>query len=370
MTFVFGILGLGFLVFFHEAGHFFAARVFGVTVEAFSIGMGPVLLHYKKGNTDYRLSAIPLGGYCAMKGEKDFQKALEENLLTIEASSDSFYGIHPLKRLAIAFAGPFFNFFFGFLSFFMIALVGYTYYSAGTTVTMADEVYPQIHSAAHESGMMTGDRIVSINGKKVNDFSEIAGFVSTHPDVDLIFVVSRDGQEIPIVVHSDLDIETGSGKVGIVSDANSVIAREHERKGFAGAVKEGFSETFSIIGLTFRSILTLFKGIKISNAVSGPVRITSMLGSTVKEGFSVGIRAGIISTLELLALISISLFLTNLLPVPVLDGGLILFAFVEWLTRKKMSPKALYRVQLIGIAFIGMLMVIAIFGDVLYFTKR
>ena len=131
MSILWGIIGLGFLVFFHETGHFIAARIFGVKVNAFSIGMGPVLLHKTIKGTDYRISLIPLGGYCSMNGEKDFQKAIEENLETIPAEKDSFYGIHPLKRLLIAFAGPFANYLFSFLAFTVIALIGYTYYSAG-----------------------------------------------------------------------------------------------------------------------------------------------------------------------------------------------------------------------------------------------
>ena len=112
MTILWGILCLGIIVFIHEAGHFIAARYCGVTVESFSIGMGPVIWHKKIGMTDYRLSLLPLGGYCGMKGEKAFQQAIDEKLSYIPAEADSFYGVHPLKRICIAFAGPFANLFF------------------------------------------------------------------------------------------------------------------------------------------------------------------------------------------------------------------------------------------------------------------
>lgn len=370
MTFVLGIIGLGFLVFFHELGHFIAARLSGVKVEAFSIGMGPVLLHHQHKETDYRISLIPLGGYCAMKGEQDFKNALEDNLKTIEAGKDSFYGVHPLKRLLIAFAGPLFNFIFGFLAFFLIAIIGYTYYTAGNKVSMADEIYPELHSSAHEAGLESGDAIVSLNKTPVSDFSEIASFVSTHPDEDIIIEVERNGARLEFTVHTDLDKETGSGKIGIVSDRNSILKKEHERKNFPGAVKEGFTESLKVIAMTIKSVRILFKGVKVQNAVSGPARITSMLGDTIQAGFSTGLRAGIVSTLELLAVISISLFLTNLLPVPVLDGGLIVFAFIEFVSRKKLSPKLLYYIQMVGIVIIGALMVFALFGDFLYFIKK
>ena len=110
MKWLYGLLCLFFLVLFHEFGHFLAAKLFGVKVESFSVGFGPILLHRTINGTDYRLSLIPLGGYCGMKGEKEFQKAIEEKLPEIEAESDSLYGIHPFKRALIGFAGPFFNF--------------------------------------------------------------------------------------------------------------------------------------------------------------------------------------------------------------------------------------------------------------------
>lgn len=370
MTFILGIFGLGILVFFHELGHFIAARMSGVKVEAFSIGMGPVLLHHTHGDTDYRISLIPLGGYCAMKGEQDFKNALEDNLTTIEASKDSFYGVHPLKRLFIAFAGPFFNYFLGFIFLFLISSIGYIYYTAGNKVSMADEVYPELHSAAHEAGMETGDTIVSLNGTEVADFTEIAAYISTRPDEDIIVSVDRNGTPLEFVVHTDLDRETGSGKMGIVSDSSSIIQKERKGKGFAGSVKEGFSESLKVITMTVKSVRVLFKGVKVQNAVSGPARITSMLGDTIQNGFKAGFRAGIVSTLEFLAIISISLFMTNLLPVPILDGGLILFAFIEWVSGKKLSPKVLYYIQLAGIAIIAALMVFALFGDFMYFIKK
>ncbi len=370
MTILIGILGLGFLVFFHEAGHFFAARIFGVKVEAFSVGMGPVLLHHKFKETDYRLSLIPLGGYCAMKGEKDFQNAIEDNLKEISGEPDSFYGVHPFKRLLIAFAGPFFNFIFGFLACTIIAMMGYTYYSAGTTVSMADEIYENIKSVAHSSGMQSGDTILSINSKEMEDFSQIAMFVSTHPDEDLDFEIKRGEEIFHIQVHSDLDKESGAGKVGIVSSQESVVERQYPKHSFFPAIAEGFSQSINLINLTFKGIGTLFKGVKITSSVSGPVRISSMLGNTIKEGFSLGFHQGIVSTLELLAIISISLFITNLLPVPVLDGGLILFALIECITRKKLHPKFLYYIQFAGIAILAVLFIFAITGDFLYFFKK
>lgn len=372
MTFVWGILGLSFLVFFHETGHFLAAKACGVTVEAFSIGMGPILLHKTYKGVDYRLSLIPIGGYCAMKGEKDYQKALEEGLDHIQGEADSFYGAHPLKRLIIAFAGPFFNFLFAFIAFFAIALLGYTYFSAGTTVSMTDdtEAYKEVSSPAHEAGMQSGDTILSINGKPMADFSDIATYISLRGGEDVTITVDRGGETMDIVVHAELDKETGAGRIGIVSSEDSFVERQYGPFPPHLALQEGFSQTCAMLFATVKGIATLFKGVKITSAVSGPVRITSLLGETVQQGFTASAKIGIVSTLELLALISISLFLTNLLPVPVLDGGLILFALIEWILRKKISPKVLYYIQFIGIAFIIFMFGLAVVGDVGYFMNK
>lgn len=371
MTVVWGILGLGFLVFFHELGHFLVARAVGVKVEAFSVGMGPVLLHKTVGETDYRLSLIPLGGYCAMKGEHDYREAIEQNLSEIHGDKDSFYGAHPFKRILIAFAGPFFNLIFAFIAFFIIAMIGYTYKSAGTTVLMTDDVeeYADVPSPAHQAGMQSGDKIISINGHAMSDFSDIVTYITSHGAEEVSIMVERNGETLEIKVLTSLDKSTGAGKIGIVRDKDSVTERYYGPFGFFPAIAEGGKQTVSMLGMTLRGIATLFKGVDITNAVSGPARITTILGSTVQDGFRESFKIGVISTLQLLALISLSLFLTNLLPVPILDGGLILFALIELVARKKMHPKVLYYIQFIGIIIIGALLVLALIGDIRYFIK-
>ncbi|MDR2898601.1 MAG: site-2 protease family protein [Spirochaetaceae bacterium] len=148
LTVILGLLGLGVIVFIHELGHFAAARFCGVTVESFSIGWGPVLLRKKIGETEYRLSLVPIGGYCGMKGDKAFQQALEDKLTEIPREEGSFYGVSPFKRILIAFAGPFCNFLFAVLAFTVIAMVGYSYQSAGNRVLLASELYTGLSSAA------------------------------------------------------------------------------------------------------------------------------------------------------------------------------------------------------------------------------
>ena len=367
MKWLYGILCLFFLIVFHEFGHFLAAKLFGVKVESFSIGFGPVLLHRTVRGTDYRLSLIPLGGYCGMKGEKDFQKAIEEKLPEVGGDADSLYGIHPFKRALIGFAGPFFNFIFAVIACAFINGIGYTYYTYSNRVLINDQV---TSSVARDAGIISGDKIIKINGKEITDFSDLIEEVSTRPDEDIIVVIDRDGKELTFTVHTELDKSTGTGKIGVAADTSEVLEKESPRYGFFASIGHGFIDAIKSAGLTIKSIGILFKGVDMNNAVSGPARVTEMLGSTVKEGFSEGLRIGFISLMSLMSVISISLFIMNLLPVPILDGGLILIAFIEIIIRRRVNPRIQYYVQFIGLAFIAFIFIIGLKGDILYFIKK
>ena len=370
MKWLYGLLCLIFLIIFHEFGHFIAAKIFGVKVESFSVGFGPVLLHKTIRGTDYRLSLLPLGGYCGMKGEKDFQKALENNLPSIEAGKDSLYGVHPLKRALIGFSGPFFNYLFAIIAYSLIAGIGYSYFTYSNKIIISDELFGSTGSVAKDAGLCTGDKIIQINNSKINDFSDIIENVSTRPDEDLYIRVDRDGKILEFTVHSQLNKDSGTGKIGIAADTNDVIENHTPEYNFFEAIGNGFIEANKAVVLTFKSFKILFKGINVSKAVSGPARVTDMLGTTVKEGFSIGIREGFVSMFSLMGVISISLFIMNLLPVPVLDGGIILIALIETIFRKKVKPKIQYYIQFIGIAFIAILFVIGLSGDINFFINK
>lgn len=370
MRIIIGLVFLFFLIFFHELGHFIAAKIFGVKVEAFSIGFGPVLLHRKKGGTDYRLSLVPFGGYCAMKGEKDFQKSLDAGLNHIEAEKDSMYGVHPFKRLLIAFAGPFFNLFFAFFALTCISLVGYSYYSFSNKIDVPDENNnAEISSVAKEAGIQSGDSIIKIDGKKTEDFSDLIAEISAKPDQNISVTVLRGGKEMEFNLHTEMDRKTGGGKIGIIARTESLEKKTKPPKWLFPAVAEGFMETCRYSALTVKGFFTLFKGVDLSETVSGPARIADMMGQAVKESFGDSVKTGIVNTLTFMAVISISLGIMNLLPVPVLDGGLILFAFIELVFRRKLPPKVLYYIQFVGIAFIAVMFVIGINGDIHYFVN-
>ena len=367
MKWLYGLLCLFFLILFHEFGHFLAAKLFGVKVESFSIGFGPILIHKKIHGTDYRISLFPLGGYCGMKGEKDFQNAIEAKLPQIEGEKDSLYGIHPLKRALIGFAGPFFNFIFAFIAYSLISGIGYKYYTYSNSIVINENI---TSSVAKDAGLESGDIITSINGKVTNDFSDLIQEISVRPDEDLILTVDRNGQNLSFNLHSEMDKATGSGKIGIAADTSKILEKESKKYSFFPALGHGFLESCNSFILTIKSIGLLFKGVDLDNAVSGPARVTEMLGTTVKEGFSAGLKQGLIALLSLMAIISISLFIMNLLPIPILDGGLILIAIIEFVFHKKINPKIQYYIQFIGLAFIALLFIIGLQGDIKYFLNK
>lgn len=364
---ILGLLLLDVIVFFHELGHFAAARISGVKVEAFSLGMGPVLLHKKIRGTDWRLSLFPIGGYCSMKGEADADFAYENPEAVID--KDSFYGIKPVLRAFIGAAGPFANVVFAFIAFVLVSMVGYTYYSAGNTVKIATDVYPEMTSSAGDAGIKSGDKIIKINSTKITDFSDLYTEVATHPDEDILVEVERNGEILKFTVHTEMNKSTGEGKIGVVSDPSSVEKREAKTYGFFGAVINGAKETGNMVYLTIKGIATLFKGVSITESVSGPARVTSMLGEAAQSGFSAGFRNGFSSVLQFMALISISLFIMNLLPIPVLDGFLVLTSLIEAVFRKRVSPRVRNIVQFVGIMLIALLFVIAAAGDFHYFSE-
>lgn len=369
MRIVIGLICLCFLIFFHELGHFLVAKLFKIKVESFSIGMGPILFHKTIKGTDYRISLFPFGGYCGIKGEKDFQEALKNNYSKIEGEKDSMYGCHPFKRAAIGFAGPFFNFLFAFFAFTVILLTGYTTYSYSNKIIIASELDSSIQSQAKKAGLKTGDEIIKINNKKIEDFSDIIFEISKRPDEDIEISVLRDKEIIEFSVHSVLDKTSGTGKIGISADTTTLLKKEIKSKNFFLAIKDGFLESLNMTFLTLKGIFTLFRGVDLKNQVSGPARVADMIGEVVSESATQGKKAIFINLLNFMALISISLFLMNLLPIPVLDGALILFALIEGIFRIRLHPKFYYYIQFIGIFIIIIIFIIGVSGDFIYFKN-
>lgn len=444
-----GLIILSIMVFIHELGHFIAAKLCGVVVESFSIGWGPVLFKKKKGDTEYRISAIPMGGYCGMKGEKAFQQAIEEKLPAIPKKEGELYGVHPFKRIIIAFAGPFANYISAVLALAIVSAIGSSYYTSSNKIAPVYYYNEADDSPAREADLRMGDVILSINGEKTETFADIVRLIVPEAKEEVTLEIEREGQILTKKLRPKLDPKTGAGiigfysfipleidsvkpsssaelaglkkgdlitevngievantidlnralggisektaELGILRDGNKItktvnlirtengidlglkiknIKVEIPRTGFFKSIVNGFVLTHKSFVLTFKSLGLLFKGVDFRQAVSGPVRITHMLGDVAAQGFKAGFLIGLSDILNFVSIISISLFIMNLLPIPILDGGLILFAFIEFIFRRQIHPKVLYYVQFIGIAFIGVVFLFALWGDIGYFLGR
>lgn len=444
-----GLLGLGIVVFVHELGHFLAARLVGIDVEAFSIGWGKPILKKKIGATEYRLGMFPVGGYCKMRGNEELEEAWEQKSSGVKPEKGTYYGATPLDRIIVAVAGPLFNLIFALLVMSVISGFGSEVFTSENRIILASEFDREAVFPADAAGFETGDRIVRVNRRRTSHSHEVHRRIAVNPERNLRITVERQGEAEPVIleVRPDLDRNTGMGRIGIFfwtdpviggivpeSNAEAAGLRPGDRiirvngepvehtigfmralDGDASAatidfIREGVESTLTLalpeaegerIGIgweviqyrtpslsppaalargaaetweTFldlqRGIATLFRGINLTQAVSGPVRITYMVGEVATEGFGHGFGAGLRSTAGFLAFISIALAVMNLLPLPILDGGLIVLSVVEIIRRKPTHPKALKVLQTIGMVLIFSLMIFALFGDILFLARR
>ncbi len=234
-----GLLGLGLVVVVHELGHFAAARAMGVEVEAFSVGWGPKLFGFRRGNTEWRISAVPIGGYCKMKGEESFRKALEEKSESFPRDPGSFYGAAPWRRIVIAVAGPLANVAFALLVFIVVSSVGYTIRTSSNRIVLASEYHldPSTQGKtfpADAAGLKSGDRIVSADGKSVADYSDVQETIALSPDKPIKLGVERGSQLLSLSVTPVMDRSTGAGRIGVYSWTDPVV--EDVAKGSAAAI--------------------------------------------------------------------------------------------------------------------------------------
>jgi len=341
------IIVLGVLIFFHELGHFLVARLFGVGVQKFSLGFGPRIVGWKKGITDYRISAIPLGGYVKMVGE-DPSVEMDPREIPL-----SFTHKHVIKRLLIVAAGPFFNLLLAVLIFLAIYLFSGTYILKPTV----GEV--QADSPAATSGLQKGDIIRAIDGQAVATWEEMAAGIGRSKGQALTFAIERNGELLSIEIAPEVnktknlfgeDIERYI--IGIAS-AGDV---ENLKLGFGQAVVESVRQTYKITELTVVSIAKLIKGTLSTKTIGGPIMIAELAGQQAKEG--------ILNFVFLIALLSVNLAIINFLPIPVLDGGHILFFIIELIIGRPVNTRMREMAQQAGIFILIMLMVFVFYNDI------
>ena len=349
------VLVLGVLIFFHELGHFLVAKYFGVKVLKFSLGFGPKLAGKKIGETEYLISAVPLGGYVKMLGETDDEDAKP---LSPQEQEKSFSNKHVLKRIAIVGAGPFFNLFLAlviFCTFFMVA---------GYQVMIPEIGQVRENSPAHKAGLLKGDVIVSLAEKDIRTWLDIKNVVQYSAGKPLEITVQRQGRFITLTVVPEASMDKNIFGEEIKSALIGIVASGKFEKIILGpldSIKHGLDRTWEIIDLTFKVIVKLFQGVVSIKTVGGPIMIGQMTGQVAQENWTY--------LFPLMAVISINLGILNLLPIPILDGGFIIFLLIELILGKPLSIKKRELAQRVGLFLLITLMVVVMYNDIARFLE-
>jgi len=347
---------LGIMIFFHELGHFLFAKYFNVKVLKFSLGFGPKLIGKDFGETEYSIRYIPLGGFVKMLGEDPTDE--DDGDIPPEEMDRSFSNQHVLKRIIIVAAGPVFN-----LALAVLLFCGF-YLVAGNQMLTTEIGQVRPNSPAEKAGLMKEDVIISINGKITERWSDIKEQVQFQTGRPLEITVQRGGRIIPMtitpedaVVKNEFGEDIRSALIGIVSAGKM---KKLEMGPFQ-AVKESLKETWKWIKLTGLVVVKLFQGVVSIKSVGGPILIGQMTGKLAHESFSY--------LIPFMAIISINLGILNLFPIPILDGGVIVFLLIELIIGKPISLKMRELAQKVGLSLLIILMAVVFYNDILRLFK-
>ncbi|WP_411354840.1 RIP metalloprotease RseP [Peptoniphilus harei] len=329
ITLISSLLVFLLVVMLHEFGHFSIAKLSGIKVNEFSIGMGPKIYQKQKGETFYSLRALPVGGYVAMEGE-------EEN----SHDPRAFNNVSIVKRMAVVLAGAFMNFVLAFIAFTLIfSIVGYG----------SSEIEKVIsNSPADKAGIQSGDLIIKINENKVKDIYDINSIISKNQKEEMNFQINREGNILNVKIKPEYSEENQMYLIGITSKLDHSILK---------SISLGANRTLEMSKLILKSIKMMFSGSFKMEYLSGPVGVVQLIGSESSKGF--------LNFLQILGLISVNLGVFNLLPIPALDGGKFLFLLIEALRGKPIDEKIEQGLSLIGISLLFSLMIyVTIFNDI------
>jgi regulator of sigma E protease len=338
---------LGILIFFHEVGHFLIARLFGVGVEKFSLGFGPRLFGKKVGITDYRLSLIPLGGYVKMIGEEPDEE-LDPASIPL-----SFTHKHVFKRMLIVFSGPAFNILLAVIIFFVIA------WSTGLLVLKPSVGSIKEGSPAQAAGLRKGDLVVAVDGTLVANWEQMADKITHSNGRPIDLRVQRPEGEVSVTATPELTTtknllgEDVRRYVIGIGTAGETYAKE---LGFFQAMGESLRQTYNVVELMVVILIKLFSGDISIDTVGGPIMIAQMAGDQAKAGIS--------SLFQFIAVISVNLAIINLLPIPVLDGGHLLFFLIEAVKGRPVNLKVREIAQQVGMVILIMLMILVFYNDI------
>ena len=340
MAILITIIGFGIMIFLHELGHFITAKRFGVLVHEFAIGMGPKIFSFGKGETKYSLRLFPIGGYVKLEGEND----VEEN-----DNPRSFSNLPPLKRIVVLVSGALMNVLLGFIIFTCINL------SVGITPSVIDNI-PQEY-ASKQTLLKSGDKIVRLNNTRIHMHDDVSLFMSRcEADDEIDITVMRNGDKVEIDDFKPLKTENGY-MLG--------VQFVHENATIFKSAQFALYDTIYITKAVLFALADLFTGKVGVNTLSGPVEIVSVVGTVT----STQTPYTYLSILMLFAMITVNLGVFNLLPFPALDGGSIIFALYELITRKKIKSEVVGYATMIGFAIMMLLALYVTAGDIIDLVK-
>lgn len=339
------VLVFGTIILIHEFGHFLLAKYNGIGVLEFSIGMGPRLISFVKGETRYSIKILPFGGSCMMLGE-------DEN----ESDEKAFNNKPVLARISVIAAGPIFNFILAFL--FAVIIIGYAGYDPAE-VTGVTDGYP-----AQEAGLKAGDVITRINKQKVTVYRDVQIYISMHPGETLHVEYERaDGsgikQKHTAVIVPKYSEEHKSYMMGIMASGYRTPA-----SGIGEVLKYGVYEVQFWITTAVKSLGMMVRGQVSSDDIAGPLRMVSMIDESVDANMEYGLSAVLLNLANMCVLLSANLGVMNLLPIPALDGGRLVFLIIEGLRGKPIDKEKEGMVHMAGMVLLMMLMVVVLFNDI------
>ena len=350
------------VVFFHELGHFLVARLCGVRVMVFSVGFGPEIVGFNdRHGTRWKIAAIPLGGYVKFFGDEDAASTPDRSSvssMTAAERRESFHHQSVGKRAAIVAAGPLANFILAILIFAAI----FVFFGKPSTSARVDGIQPD--SAAAMAGFKVGDVVIAIDGRPIQTFSEMQRVVSTSAGQELVVTVERDGSPVDLKATPTLremkDNFGNTHRIGVLGISRSMAPTDaqHETMGVVPAVWAGVGETWFVIERTMSYLGGVIVGREAADQLGGPIRIAQVSGQVATVGF--------VALMNLSAILSVSIGLLNLFPVPLLDGGHLLFYAIEAIRGKPLSERTQEMGFRIGLALVVMLMIFATFNDIIH----
>ncbi|WP_310602795.1 RIP metalloprotease RseP [Anaerosporobacter sp.] len=348
MNIIIAILIFSLIIIIHELGHFLLAKKNGIGVVEFSVGMGPRLFSFLRNGTRYSLKLFPIGGSCMMLGED------EEN-----DDPNSFGKKGVWARISVIAAGPIFNFVLAFvLAMIVVGNVGYD----PASILQVGEGTP-----AMEAGLQEGDVIIAMDGDSVDNGREVMFHLFFHPttEKDVTLTINRAGEELKITITPEKNAD-GEYKMGFSPNLyrTKTIATTGEKMSALGVVKYSALEVKCWIVSAVQSVGGLLTGKVSTNDLAGPVAIVDMIGEGIDSTKSAGLSAVVIQLLYMSILLSANLGIMNLLPLPALDGGRLVFLIIEAVRGKPVDPKKEGFVHMIGLALLMLLMVFVMFNDV------